>query len=137
MNSRNPSRATCFTVREVEPSPEGVRIHRLGGIFTNEPRTYEFLEDLRADLKESADTVVLDLGDVVHLTSGGIGVLAALYSAARDAGRSFRLAAPGPRTMATLRVSRLLPIIPTFDSVEDALVDDAGNDSDATRTGTD
>lgn len=60
------------------------------------------------------------MSEIVHITSGGVGMLAALYTAARDAGRSLVLAQPGPRLSAILRVSGLLPIIPAYDSVEEA-----------------
>ena len=65
-------------------------------------------------------------------------MLAALYIAARDAGRLLVLAQPGPRLTAILRVSGLLPIIPAYDSIEEALaVVDGGIEPRVMRTGTD
>ncbi|MCA9751817.1 MAG: STAS domain-containing protein [Gemmatimonadetes bacterium] len=120
-NSKGRSGPDHFAVRTIEPSPEGVRIFRIAGIFGSGTREYEFLEDVRADLADDIKTVILDLSEVTHLTSGGIGVVAAVFTAARDAERSMMLAGSSSRSVAAMKVSGLLPIIPTFDSVDAAL----------------
>ena len=138
-NSKDRNGTTRFTVRPVEPSPPGVRIHRLRGPFRDNSRAYEFLKHFRDDLEGSEDAVILDLSEIVHITSGGVGMLAALYIAARDAGRSLVLAQPGPQLSAILRVSGLLPIIPAYDSIEEAVraIDGFAIAPYEIRTGTD
>ena len=111
---------TRFSAREIAPVREGVRVFELGGIFTSSPEAYEFLEDVREVLKTGDETIILDLAGVSHLASGGVGVLAALFTAARDENRTLRLAGSHERLLAVMRVSRLLDVIPCHDTVEEA-----------------
>lgn len=100
---------------------DGVSICRLALLFRNGTMTYRQLDGLRDHLRESRGSLVLDFTGVEHVTSAGIGMLAALYTAAREHGRSIVLAAPGPRVAAILRVARFTTLIETRDRVEDAV----------------
>ena len=112
---------TAFVVEEGRRTPGGVQVHVLQGIFTDCPAAYDFLTELRAELAEPGGDVVLDVTDVAHMTSGGVGMLAALVSAARDSGRTLHVAGARSRLTAILQVTRLLPIIPVHDTLEQAL----------------
>jgi anti-anti-sigma factor len=58
----------------------GTTIYRLKGSFTDCEVSYRILESVREAAKAGPTTVVLNLSGSNHITSGGIGVIAACYS---------------------------------------------------------
>src|SRR2546426_11930348 len=53
--------------------------------------------------------IVLNLGGVNYIDSGGLGTLVALYTTANNAGGFFKLAHPDPRDGALLLITKTLP----------------------------
>lgn len=109
----------------------GVRVIRLSGIVTDSHAAYALIDEVRADLRVRARPLLLDLSHVDHLTSAGVGMIAALYTSASNAGTAIALAGLSTHARSMLRVVHLLPLLRTFDRVEDALRAFAGGAWDA------
>ena len=83
----------------------GVRVYRLSGVLTDSRDAYALIETLRAELRADSRAVLLDLSGVEQLTSAGVGMVATLYSSARNANVEFALSG------LTARSRRLLEIV--------------------------
>jgi anti-sigma B factor antagonist len=99
---------------------DGVIVIRLSGTiyFGEESKS---LRVLVKDLLEKFRQIVLDLGDVTHIDSGGLGTLVSLYASARKVGGEIKLAHIGGHTRELLQITRLLTLFEVFDTLEDAL----------------
>jgi anti-sigma B factor antagonist len=64
--------------------------------------------------------VVLNLHEVNYIDSGGLGTLVSLYTTARNAGGSVKLARLSQRVGDLLQVTKLLTIFEVFDDEEKA-----------------
>ncbi len=73
------------------------------------------------DLLNKSRQIVLDLGDVTRIDSGGLGTLVGLYTSARNAGGAIKLANLGSRVNELLQITRLVTIFEVFDKTEDAV----------------
>lgn len=81
-----------------------------------------------AELRESvkkliaqSGRIVLNLAGVSYIDSGGLGTLVALYTTARNAGGSIKLANLTERVSDLLQVTKLLTVFEVFDSEKGAL----------------
>ena len=78
----------------------------------------------RAQLVEdgnSANAVLIDLGNLRYLDSSGINVFLDANAAFSRSGRRFALVGPSPAVRRILSVLELERLIPTFDSLDEAL----------------
>jgi steroid delta-isomerase-like uncharacterized protein len=73
------------------------------------------------DLLNKSRHLVLDLGDVTHIDSGGLGTLVALYVSARRSGGNIKLARLGGHPNEVLRITKLMSVFEVFDRAEDAI----------------
>jgi len=64
--------------------------------------------------------VVMNLGEVNYIDSGGLGTLVSLYTSARNAGGTVKLAKLSKRVGELLQITKLLTIFEVFDDVEAA-----------------
>src|SRR6185437_8490830 len=78
----------------------------------------EQVKDLIAAGKKQ---VVLNLGGITYIDSGGLGTLVGLYTTARNAGGSIRLANLTQRVGDLLQVTKLLTVFDVYDSEEKAI----------------
>ena len=65
--------------------------------------------------------IVLNLGGVNYIDSGGLGTLVALYTTARNAGGAIRLASLTQRVGDLLQVTKLVTVFEVHDTVEQAV----------------
>jgi anti-sigma B factor antagonist len=65
--------------------------------------------------------IVLSLADVTYIDSGGLGTLVALYTTARNADASIKLARLTKRVGDLLQVTKLLTVFDVYDSEEEAV----------------
>jgi anti-sigma B factor antagonist len=79
------------------------------------------LRDALRNLLIINNQVVLNLGGVNYIDSGGLGTLVALYTTARNAGGSIKLSALTQRVGDLLQVTKLLTVFEVFDTVEEAV----------------
>jgi len=78
------------------------------------------LRDTVKKLIAQSPKVVLNLHDVTHIDSGGLGTLVSLYTTARNAGGAVKLARLSQRVGDLLQVTKLLTVFDVFDTEERA-----------------
>jgi anti-sigma B factor antagonist len=96
-----------------------VVVHLVGAIFFGEESAS--LRTLVKGLLNNSSQIVLDLGDVTYIDSGGLGTLVALYASARKIGGDIRLARVGRRPSEVLQITKLVTLFEVFDRTEDAI----------------
>jgi anti-sigma B factor antagonist len=102
---------------EVEP----VLAWRLAGVMTSSKESYDFLETLRARLRLEPRPVILDFENVEHITSAGVGIVAAAYTSATNAGVKLVLTALPAQVETVLNLVNFLSVIEHFGSEKEAL----------------
>jgi anti-sigma B factor antagonist len=97
-----------------------VTVVRLSGpiVFGDESA---YLRTLVKDLLAHSPQIVLDLGEVSYIDSGGLGTLVGLYASAHKAGGDIRLARVGPRPNEVLHITKLVTLFEVFDKTSDAV----------------
>ncbi len=78
------------------------------------------LRDAVKKLLAQSPKVVLNLQEVNHIDSGGLGTLVSLYTTARNAGGSVKLASLSQRVGDLLQITKLLTIFEVFENEEAA-----------------
>jgi anti-anti-sigma factor len=99
----------------------GVRVYRLNGVLTDSDESYAFLANAREEMSADPRPLLLDLAGVQHVTSTGVGIVAAVYKAAANANRVIALAGLSRRNEIILEVVQLLRFIVVFDDEHAAL----------------
>jgi anti-sigma B factor antagonist len=79
------------------------------------------LRDTVKKLLTQSNQVVLNLGGVTYIDSGGLGTLVALYTTAHNAGGAIKLSNLTPRVGDLLQVTKLLTIFEVFETEEEAV----------------
>jgi len=104
-----------MSTREVE----GVLVVDCSGrlVFGEESAS---LRDLVKKLLAQSPKLVLNLREVNHIDSGGLGTLVSLYTSARNAGGAVKLASLSQRVGDLLQITKLLTIFEVFDNEEAA-----------------
>src|SRR5580693_10799444 len=100
-------------------SLEGVMVVDCSGrvVFGEESAS---LRDTVKNLLAQSPKIVMNLREVNHIDSGGLGTLVSLYTTARNAGGAVKLASLSQRVGDLLQVTKLLTIFEVFDSEEAA-----------------
>jgi anti-sigma B factor antagonist len=80
-----------------------------------------YLRDTVKKLIEEKHNIVLNLSGVNYIDSGGLGTLVALYTTARNLGRSVKLANLTQRVGDLLQVTKLVTIFEVYDSEQKAI----------------
>jgi anti-sigma B factor antagonist len=86
-------------------------VYRLRGVLGESTYSFDFLEELRRQVKEGPERIVLNLADLEYITSSGVGIIAAAYTSARRAGKTLCL------VNVPSKVQRVLDICGVFDAV--------------------
>jgi anti-sigma B factor antagonist len=99
---------------------DGVIVVYLNGaiFFGEESASLRLL--VKSSLNKSHQ-IVLDLGDVTYIDSGGLGTLVGLYASARKVGGDIKLARLGRRAKEVLQITKLVTLFEVFDKAEDAV----------------
>jgi anti-sigma B factor antagonist len=99
---------------------DGVMIvHVSGAIFFGEESAC--LRNLVQDLLRESRQIVLDLGNVTHLDSGGVGALVAVHALARKVGAEVKFANLDTHTREVLQTTKVWKVIEIFGETEDAI----------------
>lgn len=78
-------------------------------------------DDLKKIIQDGAKRIVLNLGDVNYIDSGGLGTLVALHTTAHNAGGTIKLANLTERVGDLLQVTKLLTVFEVHPSEYEAL----------------
>jgi anti-sigma B factor antagonist len=73
------------------------------------------------DLLNKSHQIVLNLKEVTHIDSGGLGTLVGLYASVRKVGGDLKLANLGNHAHELLQITKLVTVFDVFDSAEDAI----------------
>jgi anti-anti-sigma factor len=79
------------------------------------------LRILVKDLLNKSRQIVLDLGNVTHIDSGGVGALVAACASARGVGGDIKFANLGNHTKGVLQITKLVTVFEMFDKTEGAV----------------
>lgn len=85
------------------------------------------LRDKVKKLLAQSPKLVLNLHDVSQVDSGGLGTLVSLFTSARNAGGTLKLASLNQRVGDLLQITKLVTIFEVFDDEEKAAKSFAGN----------
>jgi anti-sigma B factor antagonist len=98
---------------------EGVMVVDCSGrlVFGEESAS---LRDMVKKLLSESPKLVMNLREVNHIDSGGLGTLVSLYTTARNAGGAVKLASLSKRVGDLLQITKLLTIFEVFDDEEAA-----------------
>jgi anti-anti-sigma factor len=99
----------------------GVRVYRLSGVLTDSEESYAFLANAREETSADPRPLLLDLEGVEHVTSAGVGIIAAIYKSASNADQPIALAGLSRKNEIILEVVQLLRYIVVFDDERAAL----------------
>lgn len=99
---------------------DGIVVVDCAGRIVFGEETAELREKVRA-LAVQGSRIVLNLADVTYIDSGGLGTLVALYTTARNAGSTVKLARLTKRVGDLLQVTKLLTVFEVYDSEEAAV----------------
>jgi anti-sigma B factor antagonist len=78
-------------------------------------------EEVKKAVQDGVKRIVLNLGDVNYIDSGGLGTLVALHTTAHNAGATIKLANLTKRVGDLLQVTKLLTVFDVRNSEYDAL----------------
>jgi anti-sigma B factor antagonist len=98
---------------------EGVMVVDCSGWLVFGEESASLRDSVKKMLAESPK-VVLNLREVTHIDSGGLGTLVSLYTTARNAGGSVKLASLSQRVGDLLQITKLLTIFEVFNDAESA-----------------
>ena len=100
---------------------DGVVVLALDGDALGGPDGSALHDALHASRGDDPAHVVVDLAQVRHMNSSGLGMLIGALTTARNSGGDLRLASVGDRIRALLDVTQLSGVFQSFDSVDDAV----------------
>jgi len=109
---------------EIERSERGdppVTWIRLRGLFGGTQQSFEFLESIREEAHRGPMRLVLDISEVAHMGSGGVGIVAAICISLSNHGGRLCLFGLSQRVERLFRVTRLYDMLPHAQSAEEAL----------------
>jgi anti-sigma B factor antagonist len=78
-------------------------------------------DELKRAIADGSKRIVLNLGEVTYIDSGGLGTLVALHTTASNAGAAIKLANLTKRVGDLLQVTKLLTVFDVHDSEYKAL----------------
>src|SRR5216683_4145233 len=99
---------------------DGIVVVDCAGRIVFGEETAELRDKVKA-LIAANSRIVLNLANVTYIDSGGLGTLVALYTTARNAGGSVKLARLTQRVGDLLQVTKLLTVFEVYNSEEEAV----------------
>ena len=99
-----------------------VTVLTLSGRATLGEETSQLRNKIKAVIGQGKKHLVLDLGDVAHIDSAGLGTLVAGYYSASSQGAMIKLANLTKRLEEQLHLTKLVTVFDTHSSVEEAVM---------------
>ena len=110
-----------FSAEAVDADQPNVQIWRLKGKMMGGTCCYDFLETVRDNVEKGQNQPILDMSAVRFANSTGVGVLASIFTSAKDADGVMHLVGVNDRVQSVLKVINLWYVVSTFDTMEEAL----------------
>ncbi len=105
---------------ETEEAAGGAIVYHLHGRLRGWPECFEFQETARNSVT-GGRRIVLDMEQLEHVDSTGVGILATLYTSAQNGGGELVLATLPPKVRRILDMLWFLRILKHADTVDEAL----------------
>ena len=99
---------------------DGVTVVMCNGRIVFGDESSQLREQIKALLAQSKK-IVLNLGGVSYIDSGGLGILVALYTSARSAGGDIKLANLTQRVGDILQITKLSTIFEVYEGEQNAI----------------
>src|SRR5947207_15336136 len=99
---------------------DNVKIIDCAGRIVFGDEATQLREMVKKELGEN-NRIVLNLGDVSYIDSGGIGTLVSLFTSARNAGGDIKLANLTKRVGDLLQITKLITVFETYDNESQAI----------------
>ena len=115
------SRKPCLRSERVHDDEHKAVICQMCGRLIGSPVCYEFLEDVREDIKVGYPNVVLQMESVEWVNSTGVGILASIYTSTKNQGGADYVVLAPDRVKSLLQTVQLWQFLHPCDSVEAAL----------------
>jgi len=94
---------------------EGVTILSCNGRIVFGDESSALRDQVKNLIAEGKSNIVVNLGGVSYIDSGGLGTIVSLYTSARAAGGDIKLANLTQRVGDLLQITKLLTVFETFD----------------------
>jgi anti-sigma B factor antagonist len=98
---------------------DGVKIIECSGRIVFGDEATQLREMVKKELAENS-RIVLNLGNVSYIDSGGIGTLVSLFTSARNAGGDIKLANLTKRVGDLLQITKLITVFESYDDEQKA-----------------
>lgn len=105
----------------VERQVGGVTVLDLAGNLTIDQDAQHLKDKINSLIQQERLAVVLNLGEVTYIDSGGLGQLVACYGSLAKTTGGLKLLHVNKRNHDLLAITRLVTIFDTFDSEEEAV----------------
>ena len=99
---------------------DGVRVVECAGRIVFGDEASQLREAIKKELAEN-NRIVLNLGNVSYIDSGGIGTLVSLFTSARNAGGDIKLANLTKRVGDLLQITKLITVFESYDDEQKAV----------------
>jgi len=110
-----------FSAEAIDSDQSNVQVWRLTGKMMGGTCCYDFLETVRDNVAKGESQAVLEMSGVRFANSTGVGVLASIFTAAKDADGAMHLVGVNDRVQSVLKVINLWYVVSTFDTMDEAL----------------
>ena len=104
-----------------ERQVDAVTILDLSGKLTIDQGAQRLKDKVNSLVQQGRTAVVVNLGDVSYIDSGGLGQLVASYTSLKKASGTLKLLNLNKRNHDLLSITRLVTLFDTFDSEDDAV----------------
>lgn len=101
--------------------PNGVVVVHLSGTLAMGKESQQVEAALQKLISLGRDRIVMDLGDVEHIDSTGVGIVTFCYGRIRDTGGSFRVARAAGKIREIFRITSVDNLVPFDESLEAAV----------------
>src|SRR6202161_2545343 len=116
-----PQRRNAMQLKLTKRTVDGILAIECSGRIVFGDETSLLREEVKTALANGMKRIVLNLGDVNYIDSGGLGTLVALHTTAHNAGGTIKLANLTKRVGDLLQVTKLLTVFDVHNSEYEAL----------------
>jgi anti-sigma B factor antagonist len=99
---------------------DGVKVIDCSGRIVFGDEASQLREAIKKELSEN-NRIVMNLGNVSYIDSGGIGTLVSLFTSARNAGGDIKLANLTKRVGDLLQITKLITVFESYDDEQKAV----------------
>jgi anti-sigma B factor antagonist len=108
-------------LKVITRTEETVTVLECTGRIVFGDETAALREQVKGLIAAGKKQIVLNLGGISYIDSGGLGTLVGLYTTAQSGGSSIKLANLTQRVGDLLQVTKLLTVFDVYDKEEDAI----------------